>query len=138
MADENDSKTLSAFSRLSRVAPRADFVRKLGVEIGRTARQRVGLGARSAFDEYVIDLRRFVRLLREALTPVQPQPAFRRALNEQLTADALRVSVQRQSKLRWLVIGSVVGSLLSLTGLLVAALFRQRRAPPPNRAVGAT
>ena len=111
---------------LARVAPRGDFVRRLGQEIGRTARERAGYNAVRAFDERVIELRRLVRLLRQTLRPVQPRPAYRQILAEQLYADALRVTVQ-PGRIRWLVIGSAIGSLLSLIGVLTALLLRQRR-----------
>ncbi|MBN1937812.1 MAG: hypothetical protein JW934_24350 [Anaerolineae bacterium] len=138
MANDNWDEPLSAFSKAARVIPRADFVRKLGSEIGRAARDRVGYGVGRTFEDRVLELRRLVRLLREALVPVQPRLVYRRALGEQLRVDALRVTVQRQTHLRWLVIGSVIGSVLSLAGLLAAMLFRQRRVPPRNRTVGAT
>lgn len=138
MADKNYDETLPAFSRLSRVVPRADFVRKLGAEIGRAARDRIGYSPRLTFQECVIELRHFVRLLREALAPVQPRLTFRRTLGEQLHASALQVTMQRQTNLRWLVIGSIVGSVLSLVGVLAAMLLKQRRVQTRDRTVEAT
>jgi|GEM_PF-6604078 len=125
MSEDWDQK----MSALAQVAPRGDFVRRLGQEIGRTARERAGYNAVRAFDERVIELRRLVRLLRQTLRPVQPRPAYRQALAEQLYTSALRVTVQ-PGRMRWLVIGSAIGSLLSLIGVLTALLLRQRRTHP--------
>ncbi len=129
MSEDWDQK----MSALAQVAPRGDFVRRLGQEIGRTARERAGYNAVRAFDERVIELRRLVHLLRQTLRPVQPRPAYRQALAEQLYASALQVTVQ-PGRMRWLVIGSAIGSLLSLIGVLTALLLRQRRTHPRSNA----
>ncbi len=123
----DDSNTQSMLARMAAgVIPRADFVRKLGSEIGRAAREKMGYGAQASFQERVIELRKLVRLLRQTLIPVQPRLAFRTALGEQLRFDAVKVEVERQNRWRWLVIGSAVGSVLSLLGVLTALLLRQR------------
>ena len=127
MSNESQDATPSAFAHLTRVMPRTDFVRRLGSEIGRTAREKMGYGARQPFADKVIELRRLVHRLRQTLVPVQPRPAFKTALGWQLHEEAIRVRVQQQSRWRWLVIGSAVGSLLSLLGVLTALLLRQRQ-----------
>lgn len=122
----------------SPVTPRAEFVHKLGREIGHAARERVGYGALSTWDRRVVELRRLVRLLRRTLVPVQPRPAFRQSLAAELRADALRVTVSQPRRLRWLVIGSAIGSLLSLVGVLMAILLKQRRTQAQHRSIPAT
>lgn len=135
----------STFARMSSVIPSTDFVRKLGTEIGRTAREKMGYGTgisgtNTSFEDRVIDLRRWIRLLRETLVPVQPRQAFRTALNQQLQFDAIQVQIARQNRWRWLVIGSAVGSALSLLGVLTALLLRQRQTRPGTneKTLGAT
>jgi ABC-type Fe3+-siderophore transport system permease subunit len=135
----------SAFAMMSSALPSTDFVRKLGAEIGRTAREKMGYGAgmsgaKMPFEDRVIDLRRLIRLLRQALVPVQPRQAFRTALGQQLQFDAIQAHIARQNRWRWLVIGSAVGSVLSLVGVLTALLLRQRQARPraQKKTVGAT
>ena len=138
---KNDWKNArSALARMSSVIPRADFVRKLGAEIGRTAREKMGYGAGTPFEDRVIELRRFIRLLRQTLVPVQPRQAFRTVLNEQLQLDAIKVQIAKQNRRRWLVIGSAVGSVLSLIGVLTAFLLRQRqiRLHAKEKTIGAT
>jgi hypothetical protein len=140
---ENSAR--SAFARMSSVIPSTDFVRKLGAEIGRTAREKMGYGAgmpgaKMPFEDRVIDLRRWIRMLRQTLVPVQPRQAFRTALSQQLQFDAVQVQIARQNRLRWLVIGSAVGSILSLLGVLTALLLRQRqtRLRTDEKTIGAT
>ena len=130
----------SALARMSSVIPSTDFVRKLGTEIGRTAREKMGYGAGMPFEDRVIDLRRWIRLLRQTLVPVQHRQAFRTALSQQLQFDAIQVQIARQKRWRWLVIGSAVGSALSLLGVLTALLLRQRqtRLHAKEKTVGAT
>jgi hypothetical protein len=127
------------------VLPSTDFVRKLGAEIGRAAREKMGYGAglprvTVSFEDRVIELRRWVRLLRQTLVPVQPRAAFRAALGRQLRSDAIQVQVARQNRWRWLVIGSAVGSVVSLLGVLTALLLRQRqtRVHTTEKTIGAT
>ncbi|MBN1139246.1 MAG: hypothetical protein JXM73_21905 [Anaerolineae bacterium] len=136
--DQDRSGVRSALIRMSGVIPSADFVRKLGAEIGRTAREKMGHAARMpgarapwnrlSFEDRVIDLRRWVRLLRQTLAPVQPRQAFRTALSQQLQLDAIQIRIARQNRWRWLVIGSAVGSVVSLLGVLAARVLRQRQA----------
>jgi hypothetical protein len=130
----------SALLRMSRAIPRTDFVRRLGTEIGRTAREKMGYWAGKSFADRVVELRQLVRLLRQTLVPVQPRPAFRSALGEQLSLDAFRVEMERQNRWRWLVIGSALGSVISLLGVLTALLLRQRSTRPnaKKKIVGAT
>ena len=142
---DNWTSARSALARMSGVIPSTDFVRKLGAEIGRTAREKMGYGAgmpgaKMPFEDRVIDLRRWIRLLRQTLVPVQPRQAFKTALDKQLQFDAIQVQIARQNRWRWLVIGSAVGSVLSLLGVLAALLLRQRQTRPrtQKKTVGAT
>ena len=130
----------STLARMGSVIPSTDFVRRLGAEIGRTAREKMGYGAGMPFEDRVIDLRRWVRLLRQTLVPVHPRQAFRTALSQQLQFDAIQVQIARQNRWRWLVIGSAVGSVLSLLGVLTALLLRQRqtRLRAGEKTIGAT
>lgn len=116
-----------AFSPLSRAIPRADFVRNLGLEIGQAARRRMGYAVGMPFEETVIELRKLVRLLRETLVPLQSRLAFRQNLGQQLQARAIQAESSYQQPWRWLMIGSVLGSLLSLLGVLTALLLRRRQ-----------
>lgn len=132
MQDDDPEKPLLALSRVPRVIPRADFVRRLSSEIGRAARERTGYRAGQPFASQVVELRKLVRLLRQTLVPVQPRLAYKTALSEQLRLDATRTEAGRHPQWRWLVIGSAVGSLFSLLGVLIlsglaAMLLRQRQ-----------
>lgn len=109
-----------------RTKPRTDFVRKLGQEIGQAAWKKMGRKPGVPFERAVSDLRYLVRLLRQTLVPVPPRPAFRQILGNQLQAQAVQVMQERRKQWRWLVIGSAVGSLVSLLSVLIAVLLRQR------------
>jgi hypothetical protein len=128
--------------------PRTHFVRDLDQEIRRAARQRMErMGVRAPFgepkgapfEEMIIELRKLVRLLRKTLVPVQPRLEFAQVLGEQLqvrTADRMGA---RPRQWRWLMVGGVVGSVLSLLGLLAALLLRRRNGRlHTNKPVGVT
>ena len=108
------------------VVPNTQFARNLGAEIHRAARQKVGYRSSAQFNDMIIELRRLVRLLRQTLVPVQPRPAFVRTLEAQLIEDTFEAMVIRQKRVRLLVVGGLVGSALSVLGLLAALLLRKR------------
>jgi hypothetical protein len=72
----------------------------------------------------VIELRKLVRLLRRTLVPLKAPPEFAQPLGRQLEAEAIQVTMQQQHR-RWLVVGGVVGSLISVVGLSAALLMRR-------------
>jgi hypothetical protein len=108
-----------------RAEPDADFVQTLGQSIQRAAVQRFGR-PRPSFDVMVIELRKLVRLLRRTLVPVQPRLAFVRALEHDLQETAYDLMVVRQERVWWLLLGGMLGTILSLLGVL-AALFLRRK-----------
>jgi hypothetical protein len=110
---------------VSRAEPSDDFVRTLGQSIQRAAYQRIGR-PRPSFDQMVIELRKLVRLLCRTLVPVQPRSAFVRNLQQDLEETAHELLLVRQERVWWLLIGGVLGTVISLLGLL-AALFLRRR-----------
>ena len=120
---------------IPRVLPSTRFVQDLNQDIRHAAGQQMrkaGLTPGLSFEEMVIELRKLVRLLHKTLVPVQPQEEFTRALGQQLKAQAVVVSTV-QHKRRWLMVSGMVGSLLSLLGLLAALLLRRRNGRGNNR-----
>lgn len=120
---------------IPRALPSARFVQDLDLDIRRAAgqqMQKAGLTPGLPFEEMVIELRKLVRLLRKTLVPVQPHAEFTRALGKQIKAQAVVVSTV-QHKRRWLMVSGMVGSLLSLLGLLAALLLRRRNGHSHNR-----
>jgi hypothetical protein len=119
-------------SLMPRAVPNAGFVRDLEAEIRRAARRRMGrmgapIGPKGVpFEEMVIELRKLVRLLHRTLVPVQPRLEFSRSLGEQLQVRTADVVPVRQQQWRWLMVGGLVGSLLSVLGLVAALLLRRR------------
>jgi hypothetical protein len=112
-----------------RALPRARFVQELDQDIRRAAREQMdkaGIRPLVPFEEMVIELLKLVRLLRETLTPVQPRPEFTQALGRQIKAQAVVVPSVQQQQRRWLMLGGMVGWLLSMMGLLAALLLRRR------------
>lgn len=139
MLDEELESTASGQARplVSRVIPRARFVQGLGEEIHRAARQRMGYQAGASIEEVVIELRKLVRLLRRTLVPVQARSGFARTLGSQLQARATELTMTRQRRWRLLMVGGVVGSALSLVGLVTALLLRRRNGRlQPNKPMG--
>ena len=135
MPSENLEEQSSAFSWMVRAIPRtiphADFVRNLGQEIGQAARQRMRRAPEMPFEATVVELRKLIRLLCETLVPIQPRLAFVQELGGELVRTGLRPGAAQvrpgdQERWRWLMIGSAVGSLLSLLGVLTALLLRRR------------
>ncbi|MFN2154348.1 MAG: hypothetical protein ACK2UX_03855 [Anaerolineae bacterium] len=108
-----------------RAEPDADFVQSLGQSVQRAAYQRFGR-PRPSFDLMVIELRKLVRLLRRTLVPVHPRSAFVRALEHDLQETAHELMVMRQERVWWLLLGGVLGTVLSLLGVLAALLLRRK------------
>lgn len=127
MPEESMEGAVTEAARLlgPRAEPDADFVQALGQSIQRAAYQRFGR-PRPAFDLMVIELRKLVRLLRRTLVPVCPRPAFVRALEHDLEETAYDLLVVRQERVWWILLGGVLGTALSLLGLLAALLLRRR------------
>ena len=127
MSDESMEEAVQEAARLLglRAEPSADFVRTLGQSIQRAAYQRIGR-PRPSFDQVVIELRRLVRLLCRTLVPVQPRAAFVSALQHDLEETAHELLLARQERVWWLLIGGMLGTVLSLLGLLAALLLRRR------------
>jgi hypothetical protein len=119
-----------------RALPSARFVQDLDLEIRRAARRKMeksGIRPRVPFEEMVIELRKLVRLLRKTLVPVQPRAEFTRALGQRIEAQAVTVVSTQHQHRRWLMLGGLVGSLLSLAGLLAALLLRKRNGHGSDR-----
>jgi hypothetical protein len=132
MQDEQWEAEVSESLRplMPRAMPNARFVRDLDQEVRRAARQRMAeLGIQPAipFEEMVIQLRKLVRLLRKTLVPVSPGTEAIQQTSRQLQERAAIVYAQpRTRQQRWLMVGGVVGSLLSLGGLVAAYVLRRR------------
>jgi hypothetical protein len=129
--DEEDSDQ----PLVPRALPSARFVQDLELEIRRAARQRMeqaGIRPSIPFEEMVIELRKLVRLLRKTLVPICPRAEFSRALCQEIEARAGIVTTVQQQR-RWLMVGGVVGSLLSVLGLLAALLLWRRNGHSHNR-----
>ena len=127
MSDESMEEAVQEAARLlgPRAEPSDDFVRTLGQSIQRAAYQRIGR-PRPSFDQMVIELRKLVRLLCKTLAPVQPRSAFVRNLQQDLEETAHELLLVRQERVWWLLLGGVLGTLLSLLGLLAALLLRRK------------
>jgi hypothetical protein len=118
-----------------RASPSARFVQDLELEIRRAARQRMeeaGIRPSMPFEEMVIELRKLVRLLRKTLVPICPRAEFSRMLGQEIEARAEIVTTVQQQR-RWLMVGGVVGSLLSVLGLFAAFLLRRRNGHSHSR-----
>lgn len=126
MSDESMEEAVEEAARLLRLRaePNADFVQTLEQSIQRAAYQHIGR-PRPSFDRMVIELRKLVRLLCRTLVPIQPRSAFVSALQRDLEETAHELLV-RQERVWWLILGGVLGTVLSLLGLLAALLLRRR------------
>ena len=121
--------------QVPRVLPSTRFVQDLDQDIRRAARQQMqkaGIGPSVPFEEMVIELRKLVRLLRRTLVPLQLRADFTRALGQRLEAQAIVVTTVQQQR-RWLMVSGMVGSLLSVLGLVAALLLRRRGGQNHNR-----
>jgi hypothetical protein len=127
MSDESMEEAVEEAARLLRLRaePNADFVQTLEQSIQRAAYQHIGR-PRPSFDRMVIELRKLVRLLCRTLVPIQPRSAFVSALQRDLEETASDLLLVRQERVWWLILGGVLGTVLSLLGLLAALLLRRR------------
>ena len=127
MSDESMEEAVEEAARLlrPRAQPNADFVQALGQSIQRAADQHIGR-PRLSLDRMVIELRKLARLLCRTLVPVQPRSAFVSALQHDLEETAHELLLVRQERVWWLILGGVLGTVLSLLGLLAALLLRRR------------
>lgn len=121
---------------MPRALPNARFVQDLDQDIRRAARRQMeaaGIAPSVPFEEMVIELRKLVRLLRKTLVPIRPSAAFTRALRQRIeTQSGIITTVQQQR--RWLMVSGMVGSLLSVLGLVAALLLRRRNEHSHSRA----
>jgi hypothetical protein len=109
--------------------PSARFVHDLNQDVRRAARQRLeqlGIQPAIPFEEMVIELRKLVRLLRRTLVPVSPGARYIQRTGRGLQQQAVVVAQSKQNQQRWLMVGGVLGSVLSVSGLLAALLLRKR------------
>jgi hypothetical protein len=132
MRDERrEADVQDSFRRLMpRAVPSARFVANLEQDVRRAARQRMDqLGIQPAvpFEQMVVELRKLVHLLRRTLVPLSPRVEYQQLLQGRLQKESVAVLAQQQSRpQRWLMVGGVVGSVLSVGGLLAALLMRRR------------
>lgn len=115
---------------MPRAMPSARFVHDLEQDVRRAARQRMnelGIQPTLPFEEMVIELRKLVRLLRKTLVPVSPGIQYVQRVRGQLQGEAVVVYAQsKERQQRWLVVGGLLGSLLSIGGLVAAYILRRR------------
>jgi hypothetical protein len=138
MQDQNVEETAKAAARLlaPREVPDTRFVHTLGQDIKRAAQQRLGSAPAVPFQEMVIELRKLVQLLRRTLVPVHPSPDFVPALGRKLDEGAIQIIGARQRRVRWLMLGGVLGSALSFLGVLAALVRRRRNGRLQTKKVG--
>ena len=74
----------------------------------------------------MVELRKIAQLLRRTLVPVHARSAFRVDLGDNLLAESIELFGARQQRWRWLMVGGVVGSAVSLAGVVAAVLLRKR------------
>jgi len=109
-----------------RVQPSAHFARDLGQEIRKAAQQQIGSAAGVSLNDMVVELRRLVCLLCRTLVPVPPSAEFVRTLGMQMRAQAVDLIQARERRWRWLMVGGVVGSVMSVLGVVATVLLRRR------------
>jgi hypothetical protein len=138
MQDQNVEETARAAARLlvPRAVPNTRFVHDLGKDIERAARQRMGSTANIPFQEMVIELRKLIQLLRRTLVPVRPRPSFVPALGHHLNDNAIRIIAVRRQRVRWLMLGGMLGSAISFLGVLAALVLRRRNGRLRTKKVG--
>ena len=113
-------------ARVARAIPNAGFAQDLGAELRRAAQQRIQSVTRPQVGEVVLELRKLIQLLRRTLVPVNPRATFREALGDRLFSEGIELAAARQQRWRWLMVGGVVGSAVSLAGVVTAVLLRRR------------
>ena len=115
---------------MPRAMPSARFVHDLDQDVRRAAQRRMeelGIQPTIPFEEMVIELRKLVRLLRKTLIPVSPGSKYIQRTRSRLQEQALIVYAQPQrNQQRWLMVGGVLGSALSIGGLVAALVLRKR------------
>jgi hypothetical protein len=122
---ENDAEELARVF-IPRAIPDARFVHNLSQDIHRAAVKRMGNSSSIPFEEMVIELRKLVRLLCATLVPIQPRAGFVLTLKDQLQSSAAVQIAARQQRVRWMMVGGVIGSALSFVGVVTALLLRRR------------
>jgi hypothetical protein len=115
---------------MPRAMPNARFVHDLDQDVRRAALQRMeqlGIQPTIPFEEMVVELRKLVRLLRRTLVRVSPESPYTQETGQQLYSRAVEIYAQpRQRQQHWLMVGGVLGSILSVGGLVVAYVLRKR------------
>jgi len=114
---------------MPRAMPSARFVHNLDRDVRRAARQRMeelGIQPAIPFEEMVTELRKLVRLLRKTLVPISPETRYIQRTERQLQEQAVAVYAQTKQRQQRLLIGGVLGSILSVGGLVVAFVLRRR------------
>ena len=85
---------------------------------------------------------RLHRLLNLALSPVSPRPEYRAWLRQKLVSDAARLRMAQHSAMagrfglagrRGILVGALLGSLISLAGLVALFLTRHGAGAQPSR-----
>jgi hypothetical protein len=126
--DGDEGKRLR--SLMPPMSPRARFAQSLGDEIRRAAYERLEEPRTVPFEDVIVELRKLIRLLCKTLVPVQPRAEFVQELEEQLRMEAAELALIRQERWWWIIAGSLLGSLISLVGVIAALLLRRRNGRP--------
>jgi hypothetical protein len=93
--------------------------------------EELGIQPAIPFEEMVIQLRKLVRLLRRTLIPVSPRTEYVQQTSQRLQQQAIVTYAQTKTRQqRLLMVGSVLGSVLSVVGLVAAYLLRKRNNGP--------
>jgi hypothetical protein len=96
--------------------------------------EELGIQPAIPFEEMVIELRKLVRLLRKTLVPVSPGTSYIQRTGRRLREQAVVVLAQpRTRQQRWLMVGGVLGSILSVGGLVAAYVLRRRNNGNKNK-----
>lgn len=114
---------------MPRAMPSAHFVHDLEKDVRRAASQRIqelGIQPPIPFAEMVIELRKLVRLLRKTLVPVSPARPYVQRTGRRLQEQGPAIYARPTPRQRWLVAGGILGSVLSVGGLVAALLLRKR------------
>ena len=139
MPDQTVEETAKEAARLfdRRAVPNTGFVRTLGEEVHRAAYQRMGATSAVPFEEMVVQLRKLVLLLRNTLVPICPSETYVRTLGYEIDVGARELIAVRQQRVRWMMLGGMLGSAISLLGVLTALVLRRRNGrPTAKRGVG--
>ena len=140
MRDQSVKETAQEVAQLlvPRAVPSTRFVHDLGQDIHRAAYHQVGHEPPVPFQDMVIELRKLIRLLRKTLVPICPRESFVRSLELSLDASANKMIAVRQQRMRWLMVGGMLGSAISVLGVVAALMMRRRQdRPQTKKPVGA-